>query len=103
MLQKLKLSERTLCSGDVVLFKRKNSKAWQARIKRYSGHWLDISTAENDFDKAKKAAEKQFNYMRYLQEEGKVDVTKKFESVAQQTIREDYNLNYAAKRAFHIS
>jgi integrase len=88
MLQTRKLTDRTLCSGDVVLFKRKSSAIWQARIKRYSGNWLDITTKENDFDKAKQAAEKQYHYMRYLQDEGKVDVTKKFESVATQTIRE---------------
>jgi len=64
MLQTRKLTDRTLCSGDVVLFKRKNSKVWQARIKRYSGNWLDVTTKENDFDKAKKAAEKQYHYMR---------------------------------------
>ena len=51
--QTKQLEERTICNGNVVLFKRERSKRWQARIKRYSGSWLQYSTGTADFRKAK--------------------------------------------------
>ena len=55
--QTKQLEERTICNGNVVLFLRERSKRWQARIKRYSGSWLQHSTGTADFDKAKENAE----------------------------------------------
>jgi len=80
--------ERTTAQGSAVLFRRKDSKAWQARIKRYNGTWVDVSTKEQDFKKAKKVAADKYYYMKWLQENNQVDITKTFKSIAQQTIKE---------------
>ncbi len=80
--------ERTTADGGAVLFRRKDSKKWQARIKRYDGIWIDVSTKQKDFKKAKKAAADKYYYMKWLQDNNKVDVTKTFKSIAQQTIKE---------------
>ena len=55
------LKDRTICDGNVVLFRRNNSTNWQCRIKRFVGVWVDYSTNLSDFTKAKKAAEERCN------------------------------------------
>lgn len=80
-LQPKALEERTICNGNVVLFKRERSRRWQARIKRYSGTWLQYSTGTADFDKAKANAEERYRDIRWRQETGKADITKRFKDV----------------------
>jgi len=79
--QTKQLEERTICNGNVVLFKRERSKRWQARIKRYSGSWLQYSTGTADFRKAKANAEERYRDIRWRQDTGKVDISKRFKDV----------------------
>jgi integrase len=64
-----------------VLFKRKNSKRWQARIRRHSGEWLVYSTKQADFEAAAAVAEERYRDIQYAQRTGKIDVTKRFSSL----------------------
>jgi len=80
------VDDRTFEDGNVVLFNRTNSKVWQARIRRYRGNWIDISTKEADFHKAKLVACDKYRRMAWLQENDEIDVTRKFKDVATLTI-----------------
>jgi hypothetical protein len=82
-LNTLATNERTICNGAVVLFKRKNSQRWQARIRRNAGEWIVYSTKQKDFEKASAIAEEKFRDIKYAQRTGKIDVTRKFASVCQ--------------------
>lgn len=82
-LNTLATNERTICNGAVVLFKRKNSQRWQARIRRNAGEWVVYSTKQKDFEKASAVAEDKFRDIKYAQRTGKIDVTRKFSSVCQ--------------------
>ena len=75
------LKDRTICDGNVVLFRRDNSTNWQCRIKRFVGVWVDYSTNLSDFTKAKKAAEERYRDIKYRQETGKIDITRRFSDV----------------------
>ena len=77
----LPLSDRKICDGDVVLFLRKDSNRWQARIRRSIGHWVVYSTGKSDIPAAKTSAETRYREIRYAQKMGKVDVTRRFKSV----------------------
>lgn len=79
--------DRSVENGNVVLFQRKNSKVWQARLRRHSGTWITKSTGESDFDKAKASASGMYKQMIWRQENNEVDVTKKFKDVAELTKR----------------
>ncbi len=75
------LKDRTICNGNVVLFKRNRSANWQCRIKRYMGVWVDYSTNQSDFNKEKKAAEERYRDIKYQQEHGLIDITRRFSDV----------------------
>ena len=81
----LQIQDRTFEGGHVVLFTRKNSKTWQARIRRFRGDWVDSSTKERDFEKAKQVACDKYRRMVWLQENDEVDVTRSFKDVANLT------------------
>jgi hypothetical protein len=70
------------------LFPRQNSKRWQCRIRRHTGEWVDYSTKETDLEKAKKVAEERYRDIKYRQETGKIDVTRRFGDVARVVRRE---------------
>ena len=55
-LNPLDTSERKICDGNVVLFRRQGSKRWQARIRRGVGTWVVFSTGQSDIEAAKPAA-----------------------------------------------
>lgn len=82
---------RTIKDGNVVLFQRKHSQRWQARIRRFSGKWFDVSTNTKDFEKAKQIAERKYDAMLRSQQTGDVDLTRDFKDVARLTIRELQN------------
>lgn len=84
----LTLNDRTLCNGGVVLFKRDRSKRWQCRIRRLTGLWIDYTTGEAHFDKAKAIAEEKYRDIKYRQETGKVDVSRRFGDVCKVARRE---------------
>lgn len=79
--------ERTCRDGNVVLFLRKHSAQWQARIRRFSGKWYDVSTGSDDFEKAKEIASKKYDEMLAHQRAGTVDLTRQFKDVARLTIK----------------
>ncbi len=70
-----------MCNGAVVLFKRKNSKRWQARIRRSSGEWIVYSTKQKDIEQAAAVAEEKYRDIQYAQRTGRIDVTRRFSSV----------------------
>jgi integrase len=80
--------ERTICAGNVVLFRRTGSKRWQARIRRNTGKWVVYSTKETDIEVAKAVAENRYRDMKYAQQMGRIDVTRKFSTVCQQCRKE---------------
>lgn len=77
------IDERAICNGAVVLFKRNNSKRWQARIRRNIGEWITVSTKQTDIEQAIAVAEDRYRDIQYAQRTGKIDVTRKFSSVCQ--------------------
>ena len=89
--QQLTLADRTICNGNVVLFERPNTRKWQAKIKRITGTWKDYTTKTDDFEEAK--AEELYRDIKYRQETGKVDITKRFKDVcevAHKQLTEEY-------------
>ena len=82
------IKDRTLCDGNVVLFQRENSKRWQCRIRRNTGTWIDYSTKQTDLKKAKKVAEERYRDIKYRQETGKIDVTRRFSDVCKSARKE---------------
>ncbi|MCU7966457.1 MAG: hypothetical protein KZQ74_04550, partial [gamma proteobacterium symbiont of Bathyaustriella thionipta] len=77
------IDERAICNGAVVLFKRNNSKRWQARIRRNIGEWITVSTKQADIKQAIAVAEDRYRDIQYAQRTGRIDVTRKFSSVCQ--------------------
>ena len=80
--QQTLLAERKICDDNVVLFQRKNSQRWQARIKLRDGEWETYPTKQKDFESAQTAAEERWRDIKYCQETGKIAVTRKFSDVA---------------------
>lgn len=87
-MQELSKEDRTVENGAVVLYKRPKSKQWQARIRRFKGSWVSVSTSETNFEKAKLVASDKFHRMIWLQENDEIDVTRKFSDVAKLTIKQ---------------
>lgn len=79
----LATADRAICNGSVVLFRRSGSKRWQARIRRTIGRWVVYSTKEADIEAAKAVAVSRYSDMKYAQQMGRIDVTRKFSSVCQ--------------------
>jgi len=76
-LNPLNTSERKICGGEVVLFRRQGSRRWQARIRRKIGTWVVFSTGQTDFEAAKSSAENKYRDIKYAQKMGRVDVTRR--------------------------
>lgn len=74
----------------IVLFKRRKSPIWQARLKigKGKGSWNRISTGETDIKKAKEVAGREYDKRQFRKELGLVPVSKTFESIALTTIDE---------------
>ena len=82
------IKNRTICDGNVVLFHRQNSKRWQSRIRRNTETWVDYSTKQAGLEKAKKVAEERYRDIKYRQETGKIDVTRRFRDVCKYARKE---------------
>lgn len=82
------LNERTLCEGNVVLFKRANSKKWQYRIRQRQGRWHCYSTKQGDIDEASRIAEENYRDLKYREKTGKLVVTRRFSDVCKVAKRE---------------
>ena len=81
--QALRVAERKICNGNVVLFKRARSRKWQCKVRRTTGKWVDYTTGTDDFNQATVIAEEKYRDIKYRQETGKVDITKRFRDVCQ--------------------
>ncbi|MCP4288054.1 MAG: hypothetical protein GY792_27055 [Gammaproteobacteria bacterium] len=97
-LNPLDTSERKICGGEVVLFRRQGSRRWQARIRRKIGTWVVFSTGQTDIEAAKTSAEDKYRDIKYAQKMGRVDVTRRFRSVCQQCRNELYEETERTKR-----
>ena len=97
----LNTTDRKLCDGNVVLFRRKGSMRWQARIRRSTGRWVVYSTGQKNIEAAKAAAENKYRDIKYAQKMGRVDVTRRFRSVCQllrPTLNQDHHTDLFEKR-----
>lgn len=83
------LSRQTviLNDGDLKLYKRARSRAWQATF-NIDGHWVRISTKCRDLEEAKVAAKAQMVEYQFRQKHQLPVVSKKFADVARLAIAE---------------
>ncbi|SHK65534.1 hypothetical protein SAMN05444000_1564 [Shimia gijangensis] len=70
-----------LLDGEVKVYKRPNSKRWQATFK-IDEHWIRISTGKRDLEEAKTVAREQYLDYRFRAKHDLTVVTKRFEDVA---------------------
>jgi hypothetical protein len=75
------VADRKICNGNVVLFKRSRSRKWQCKIRRTVEKWIDYTTATENFDDARIVAEEKYRDIKYRQQSGKVDVSRRFADV----------------------
>jgi len=68
--------------GDVVLYKRENSKRWQARIKLPTNKWKRISTKMNNMDDASEYACQKYDEFRFKVKNNLPLETRQFSAVA---------------------
>ena len=81
----LKPDTHVLLDGAVKVYKRGNSRLWQAAFK-IDQHWVRISTGKRDLDEAKTAARDQYLEYRFRAKHDLPVVTKRFEDVAKLAI-----------------
>ena len=63
--QRLTLADGIICNSNIVLFKRKHARKWQAKIKRITGAWKDYTTKAEDFEEAKANAEELYRDIKW--------------------------------------
>lgn len=78
---KLGADTHVLLDGEVKVYKRPNSKRWQATFK-IDGHWVRISTGKRDLEEAKTVAREQYLDYKFRAKHDLPVVTKRFEDVA---------------------
>lgn len=81
------LKNRRINDG-LYLYKRSNSKKWQARIRRASNEWFAMSCSTEIFEEAQQQALERQSQMLEAQKNGIVDISKRFSDVARLTARE---------------
>jgi integrase len=81
----LSAATHVLLDGDVKVYKRGNSKLWQATFK-IDQHWVRISTGKRDLEDAKLVARDQYLEYRFRAKHELPVVTKRFEDVARLAI-----------------
>lgn len=82
---KLGPDTHVLLDGEVKVYKRPNSKRWQATF-QIEGHWVRISTGKRDLEEAKTAAREQYLDYKFRAKHDLPVVTKRFEDVARLAI-----------------
>jgi integrase len=82
---KLNAETHVLLDGAVKVYKRGNSKRWQATF-QIEGHWVRISTGKRDLEEAKTVAREQYLDYRFRAKHDLPVVTKRFEDVARLSI-----------------
>lgn len=78
---KLGADTHVLLDGEVKVYKRGNSKRWQATF-RIDEHWVRISTGKRDLEEAKTVAREQYLDYKFRAKHDLPVVTKRFEDVA---------------------
>jgi hypothetical protein len=74
--QDLAAADRSVADG-VVLFQRKRSRVWQARIRHASGKWMVVSTGQSEFEQAEQAAIAKHGEIVKLKAKGEVVLTRR--------------------------
>jgi len=74
--------------GEVVLYKRVDSKIWQARFKLKDGKWHRISTKQRNFEYATQTACEAYDRARFLKAENLPIVSKRFDAIAKIATKE---------------
>lgn len=87
--QELAIDERSACDGNVVLFKRSNSKRWQARIRHYTGKWVPCSTGTDDLSEATAIATSKYNDVSKALSAGELTITRRFQDVGQKEVKNE--------------
>ncbi len=82
---KLNADTHVLLDGIVKVYKRGNSKRWQATF-NINDHWIRISTGKRDLEEAKTVARDQYLDYKFRAKHDLPIVTKRFEDVAQLSI-----------------
>jgi len=81
----LNATTHVLLDGEVKVYKRGNSRLWQATFK-IDEHWIRVSTGKRDLEDAKTAARDQYLDYRFRAKHDLPVVTKRFEDVAKLAI-----------------
>ena len=78
-----KLNDEThvLMDGSVKVYRRPNTRRWQATF-QIGGVWVRISTGQKDLEDAKRVARDQYLDYKFREKHGLPVVTKRFEDVA---------------------
>lgn len=74
--------------GEVVLYKRADSKIWQARFKLKDGKWHRISTKQRNLEYATQTACEAYDRARFLKAENLPIVSKRFDAIAKIATKE---------------
>ena len=74
--------------GEVVLYKRTDSKIWQARFKPRDSKWHRLSTKQRNLEYATHAACEAYDRARFLKAENLPIVSKRFDSIAKLAVKE---------------
>ena len=81
----LSVNSVQILDGAVTLTKRDNSAAWQARYK-IGSKWIRTTTKQKELARATKTAQDIYLRARFREDEGLPIVTKRFDTVAKQTM-----------------
>lgn len=84
-----KLNDEThvLMDGAVKVYRRPNTRRWQATF-QVGGVWVRVSTAQGDLEDAKRVAREQYLDYKFREKHGLPVVTKRFEDVANLAIHD---------------
>jgi len=77
-----------LRDGELILFKRSDSRIWQYKFKRESGSWYRASTRKSVLEQAKRVAMDLHDEARYRERLGLAPAHKSFKDIAMATVEE---------------
>ena len=84
---KLKDETHVLMDGAVKVYRRPNTRRWQATF-QIGGVWVRVSTAQGDLEDAKRVAREQYLDYKFREKHGLPVLTKRFEDVANLAIHD---------------
>ena len=77
-----------LRDGELILFRRSDSRIWQYKFKRESGSWYRASTRKSVLEHAKRVAMDLHDEARYRERLGLAPAHKSFKDIAMATVEE---------------